>query len=300
MKSSSTKLATLAIALLMVGMLSSCHQFGTVVKALKGSAMASDVMHHGEQIVSEHALSASIDQIDARSYIKVVLRYAETPGLKVTAPDTKRQLTIKEEADGRLVLFEDKETFKSEDGAFLVEVFTPTALKGVKAHGATVIEVADVRWQEQAELKLSGASRLSSSALAIAEKLNLDLTGASFVSIDTLQCTEMDLDCSGASSAVYAHLKVRLLEADCSGASDITLSGEADQVKLNASGASDIVATQLKGRRGDIQASGASSVHVSVSEEISMEASGASDIRYHGSPTVLSSKSSGSSDITQK
>lgn len=295
MKSLRAKLANLALLSLIA--LSACNanpgQIGSQV-------LGDDEMHHGEQIVSEQPLSASINKIDARSYIKVVLRYADTPMLKITAPSAERKLTIKEEQDGRLVIFEDKKQFHTQDGAFLVEVFTPTALESLKAGGASVVEITDAHLQDRVEIDLAGASRLLASTLSISQELSLDVSGASHLAIDTLTSGELDLDCSGASKVELPNLKLRELEADCSGASNLEIAGEVDKAKLDASGASDIDAAKLLCHRGEISASGASEINVNVDQEISLEASGASEIYYFGTPKVLSISNSGSSTIKNK
>lgn len=295
MKSLATKLASLALLSLVV--LSACN---ATLGQIGSQVLGNDEMHHGEQIISEQPLSASIDKIDAHSYIKVVLRYADTPMLKITAPSTERKLTIKEEQDGRLVIFEDKKQFHTRDGAFLVEVFTPTAIAELKAGGASVVEIADVRLQDKAKINLAGASRLSANTLPITQELSLDVSGASHLVIDTLVSGDLDLDCSGASKVELLSLKLHNLDADCSGASNIDLAGEVAKATLDASGASDIDAAKLLCHRGEISASGASEINVNVDQEISLEASGASEIYYIGTPKVLSISNSGSSTIKNK
>lgn len=260
--------------------------------------LGNDKMHHGEQIVSEQSLSASINQIKASRYLKVVLHYSDTPKLKITAPSADRKLTIKEEKDGTLVIFEDKKTFNTQDGAFLIDVFTPTPIKDCEASGGAIIEIADIRWDEKAEIQSSGVSSISAHTLSVANELSLDVSGASHITIDTLRCQELELDCSGASSLNLSDLVVHNLEGDCSGASRIKMAGEADYIKLDASGASHINAASLVGRRGDLSASGASKVNIkSISDEISLKASGASKIHYNGTPKVVSMSSSGASTI---
>lgn len=109
-----------------------------------------------------------------------------------------------------------------------------------------------------------------------------------------------DLDVSGASKVSLANLKNENLQIDSSGASKIIVKGETENLTVDVSGASKIDAENLKSENASIDASGASKVNVLVVNELKSDASGASSIIYSGSPKNLIKKTSGVSSINQK
>ncbi len=108
------------------------------------------------------------------------------------------------------------------------------------------------------------------------------------------------LDVSGASDAKIMNVKADSLELKASGASEIIINGEANKLKANATGASEINAENLLTENADVDASGASSANVSATNELNVEASGASKISYTGEPKNLKQNSSGASSINKK
>lgn len=108
------------------------------------------------------------------------------------------------------------------------------------------------------------------------------------------------LDVSGASVANVSNVKIDSLEINASGASKIKIDGETVSLESDASGASKIDAEGLKVENADINASGASTTTVFVSNELKVDASGASKIYYTGEPNSVSPKTSGASSVKKK
>ncbi|MDQ3131937.1 MAG: DUF2807 domain-containing protein [Acidobacteriota bacterium] len=109
-----------------------------------------------------------------------------------------------------------------------------------------------------------------------------------------------NLNVSGASKVSLANLKNENLQIDSSGATKITVAGETENLTVDVSGASKIDAENLKSENASIDASGASKVSVFVANELKSDASGASSIIYSGSPKNLLKKTSGVSSIKEK
>lgn len=109
-----------------------------------------------------------------------------------------------------------------------------------------------------------------------------------------------NLDISGASKVSLANLKNENLQIDSSGASKITVAGETENLMVDVSDASKIDAENLKTKNASIDASGASKVSVFAVNELKSDASGASSIIYSGSPKNLIKKTSGVSSIKEK
>ncbi|GJQ32028.1 MAG: hypothetical protein HBSAPP04_08670 [Ignavibacteriaceae bacterium] len=78
------------------------------------------------------------------------------------------------------------------------------------------------------------------------------------------------------------------------------MSGNAEKVKVDASGASDFKAYEFTADFCAVQATGASSIHITVNKEISIKASGASDVFYKGEAIIRDLKISGASNVSKK
>lgn len=109
-----------------------------------------------------------------------------------------------------------------------------------------------------------------------------------------------DLDVSGAANLTLNDVKNSSLSVEASGASKLKLAGETTRLTVDVSGASKLDAEELKASKADVEASGASRIDVNVSEDLSVDASGASNIVYSGTPSSLHKKTSGASHVSQK
>lgn len=107
----------------------------------------------------------------------------------------------------------------------------------------------------------------------------------------------VDLDASGAATVTADGLAGEHLEVGAAGATRVALTGRVDAIDIGAAGASSVEAQGLPVTRARVDASGASTVEVAASESLDADASGASTIRYHGSPADLRRDASGASTI---
>jgi hypothetical protein len=122
-------------------------------------------------------------------------------------------------------------------------------------------------------------------------------SGASQVRIEGRNEAErVELALSG-SSELTADLEVGRGHLELSGTSTATLSGAAGTLEVTVSGASHLYADELSVGDLTIDASGASTADISVSGRLSAGASGASMVRYAGSPDVERSTTSGASSV---
>lgn len=105
---------------------------------------------------------------------------------------------------------------------------------------------------------------------------------------------------SGASSAALAGVEEEALRLNASGASNVTASGTADRLVIDCSGASQVHATKLTAQAVVVTVSGASTAEVRAVGELEASASGASTVRYAGSPARKHESASGASSITKQ
>ena len=126
------------------------------------------------------------------------------------------------------------------------------------------------------KIAVSGASELhGENKLVQSEPVKLDLSGAS----------ELELD-----------LKAPEVIAELSGASSMTLKGETRNLVLDGSGASRFRCAELLSENVRVDVSGASSADVFASVKLDVKASGASGVKYGGSPAITQDLS-GASNI---
>lgn len=128
----------------------------------------------------------------------------------------------------------------------------------------------------------------------------LHISGACDVIVEgAIKASKLNLHLSGASD-LKGRLDVTDLSVDLSGASDITVSGVAAKLDIEASGASKFKGFELATDYCSASASGASDIKITVNKELSVHASGASDIDYKGSGVIRDLKTSGASSVSRQ
>lgn len=127
----------------------------------------------------------------------------------------------------------------------------------------------------------------------------LDTSGAVTAKVTDLKTDKFKLELSGASKCTINAMTDRF-DAELSGASHCTLTGRTDRLTVKCSGASQFMGADFPSQSVDAEAGGASTIEVQASDELKAEASGASHVRYVGSPPKLKKEASGASSIGPK
>ncbi len=119
---------------------------------------------------------------------------------------------------------------------------------------------------------------------------SLEVTGASNIySENRLTSSEtLDIQLTGASEA-RLDVKAPRVNAGMTGASHITLSGETKDLDIEGAGASGIKSFDLKTENTRLDIAGACSAEVFASVKLDVEASGASEVEYKGTPAITQS-----------
>lgn len=117
--------------------------------------------------------------------------------------------------------------------------------------------------------------------------------------IGVLKAPELKIELSGASD-LYGKLEATNLSFDLSGASDAKIQGTVNKLDIEARGASSFKGYDLITDYCNANASGASGISITVNKELSVIASGASDVHYKGNGVVREIKSSGASSISHR
>ncbi len=129
---------------------------------------------------------------------------------------------------------------------------------------------------------------------------SLTLHGASDARLmETWKGGTVKIELSGASD-LKGDVDFEEARINQSGASDARLTGKIQNLKIDASGASNFKGYDLAIQYCDAEASGASDIRITVQKELSVRASGASDIYYRGDAMIRDLKTSGASTVAKR
>ena len=127
----------------------------------------------------------------------------------------------------------------------------------------------------------------------------LEASGASSIKISEFNTNDMEIDMSGA-SGLSGELNIRNhLKIEASGASRLNLKGRAQHANVSFSGASKLAGEEfIVGKKLHIVGSGASKVGLIANGEINLDLSGASRFNNYGHGSIIHSKISGASSVS--
>lgn len=136
--------------------------------------------------------------------------------------------------------------------------------------------------------------------VTVTEFNGLSASGGSDVySKGVIEAKEFELRASGGSD-VHLDLDVDRFTAKASGGSDTKLRGTINRAALQCSGGSDFDGRDVEIAYAKLNASGGSDSHIKVTQEVEINASGASDVYLYGNPRILSKSVSGGADFHQR
>lgn len=223
------------------------------------------------RILTENRKIGNFDKIEVHGRFEVKLTQQENTSLSVSAQEKYLEFI---------------ETYV-DNGTLIIGMKEPDKNKGFfdklkeKYSDYTKVQRFEINVgvKNLESIEMSGASSLSTKNDFKLEKLSIDISGASKLT--------MDCDLNNA-------------KIDASGASSILINGSAKDVSLDISGASSFKGIQFKCNKVMADVSGASSVKVYVSEKFIGDASGASAIHCYGNPDKVQRDVSGASKITME
>jgi hypothetical protein len=185
---------------------------------------------------------------------------------------------------------------QSDNIAVAVSAANESFKEGIK----TVIENGTLKIFYEGEKGWNRKDRKMRVYVSFSELKKIDASGACDVVVaGSITATELVLHMSGACD-FKGNVKVTTLNIDLSGASDAKISGTANTVNIKSSGASDVKAFDLVTDICNANISGASDVHITINNELTAAASGASDITYKGNGVIKEKHSSGASSISKE
>lgn len=239
--------------------------------------------------------------LDVSSVVDVRLRKSNDYFVQVSVPDAlEKYLVVKVEGSVLKVGLNNAPqniTRNLKNWSIIADITMPE-LTSLEMSGATKFNCPDAFniGQKTFNLDLSGASKITSLRFSSA-RFNADISGASKLSITAntsiadmelsgatkgifkINAHKMDLDISGASKCSFTG-EYKTLKMEVSGAASLILNGKAELFDAEIAGASKLAAVDLIADDVKIELSGASKASVYAAKSISIDASGASSLRY--------------------
>ncbi|HEU4471974.1 MAG TPA: head GIN domain-containing protein [Flavisolibacter sp.] len=155
-------------------------------------------------------------------------------------------------------------------------------------------------WKDSWKNVYRGNSKALKAYVSISRLDRLSAAGGSDVVAEgTINVNDLKLEISGGSEFTGV-IEANSLIVEQSGGSDVNISGKAAKLRIDASGGSDFEGYGLIAGQSEVVASGGSDISITVTDEISAEASGGSDITWKGSASVKKSKASGSGSVSHR
>lgn len=148
------------------------------------------------------------------------------------------------------------------------------------------------------QISASGSSDVIIEGCLVADEIRLSGSGSSDIK-GAIQAAHCELSFRG-SSDFRGKVETVSCQVSCSGSSDCIINGKADNCDISMSGSSDFKGFDFIVNKFNCKASGSCDVQVTCNEELSVHASGSSDVYYKGAARVVSKHLSGSSDLNHR
>lgn len=148
------------------------------------------------------------------------------------------------------------------------------------------------------KITASGSSDVHIEGCLVAKDIYISGRGSSDIK-GNIQAENCELNFRG-SSDFRGNVQTITCKVDCSGSSDCIISGSAEVCEASMSGSSDFKGFDFVVDKFTASASGSSDVQITCNGELSVRASGSSDVYYKGDAKIVSQHLSGSSDLKRR
>ncbi len=206
----------------------------------------------GQVLAKTHRLE-NFRHIDIQGMFDIQVSRGDDTSVVLETDENLHELTSIEVRDNTLFIWTEKDV-----------VIRPTKME------------LKITFAQLDEIHIGGACKLHAAETLIADRLQLQVSGAA----------DIDLD-----------LNVTDLITSISGAANIQLAGIASSHHISLSGASNMRAESLRTEQTNIRVSGAGSAHVFATEKLHASLSGVGNIRYYGNPRQVTTDKSGLGSI---
>ncbi|MGF1533912.1 MAG: head GIN domain-containing protein [Bernardetiaceae bacterium] len=249
------------------------------------------------QPITKEIELADFEEIRLSSIVELFLTQSDKDQLRIVYEGFQAEEIVSEVKKGVLQLGTRSKRKHFGKKHYVRAYVSFTTLNKITAGGATAVHIEAPITIKNLTLDLGGATTLKANASIEAQTLELNLSGASDMKVaDLMTAQQLTLNLSGGSS-LKSPLNVQTIKGKCSGASNAKFSGKAEDQTLTLSGSSNYKAQELTSQTASLNISGASNASVFVQQQLTADASGASDLKYWGKPQNTDLSSSGASKI---
>jgi archaellum component FlaF (FlaF/FlaG flagellin family) len=148
------------------------------------------------------------------------------------------------------------------------------------------------------KIMASGSSDVITEGCIVSDNMSISCKGSSDFK-GNIKAEKCELNFNG-SSDFKGSVEAVTCNVKCSGSSDCIINGKADICDISMAGSSDFKGYDFIVAKLNCNTSGSSDIQVTCNEELSVKASGSSDVHYKGTATVTNKHLSGSSDLVHK
>lgn len=233
---------------------------GAVLVLAVFAAVAATTVGSGQR-ASESRPVGDFEAIDLAGPIKLIVRQAATPSLRVEADDNLLPL-IETEVVGR----SDRPTLR-------VRIRPGESLR----HSGSIVVTAEV-------------VRLAAVASA----------GSGDIKVETLNTPALKLSLAGSSDAVVDGLTTERFEISIAGSGDIRATGQTRELKLGIAGSGDADLGRLVADAVRVSIAGSGDASVVANQSLSVSIAGSGDVRYSGSVAEVKSSVVGSGSVRRR
>lgn len=235
------------------------------------------------------------DALDVSHDFKVFVQFSDSEeSVRIEADDNFAEYIIVEKIGSTLHI--SLKRIQNIRGKRTLNAYITTAtLNEIEASGDSQVTLENELKTEQLKIDLRGDSQLQGPITA--NRLQVGIGGDSKMTLDNMMQGESVVLTVKGDSKFEGAFDVASIDALLTGDSEIDLTGQADEAIIEARGDSKVKSYNFAIKSLDIELASDSDAYLTVTEEMSVKASGDSVMNYKGNPTINKQQLSGDSKV---
>ena len=235
------------------------------------------------------------DALDVSHDFKVFVQFSDSEeSVRIEADDNFAEYIIVEKIGSTLHI--SLKHIQNIRGKRTLNAYITTAtLNEIEATGDSQVTLENELKTEQLKIDLRGDSQLQGPITA--NRLQVGIGGDSKMTLDNMMKGESVVLTVKGDSKFEGAFDVASIDALLTGDSEIDLTGQADEAIIEARGDSKVKSYNFAIKSLDINLASDSDAYLTVTEEMSVKASGDSVMNYKGNPTINKQQLSGDSKV---
>jgi hypothetical protein len=247
-------------------------------------------------IITESRQVSDFERVEVCCGMELYLTQGDTESLEIEADENLMDEIVTTVIDGRLDVKYKRTNNVNYHPTQPVHVYvTAVEVQGISLSGGGYFETDSIS-SEVFDLDLSGGSDARIAEL-VSGDIDVNISGGGEIKADVMEGDQVSMGLSGGSDADIITLTAEKLSLDASGGGTIKISGSVSEQDISLSGGSQFKAGDLASEHTTFSASGGSDSTVWVTETLSVQLTGDSDLTYYGQPQIFDPSFSGGSEL---